>query len=117
MDDLLNKASELGKLLAGHPRFKALMAARDGVRADEAARKLMGEYQAQVERLQGLSMQNQPIEPADKRRLADLEQTVASNPKIKNLAKAQADFTEMMSRVNRAIYDNLAESFGPEADE
>jgi len=110
MDELLEKAAELGKLLSDHPRFKALMTARDAVRGDETARKLMADYEAQLNRVQELTLQNRPIEVADKRRLSELEQKVVSNDNLKLLAKAQADFAEMMSRVNRAIYDHLAGS-------
>jgi cell fate (sporulation/competence/biofilm development) regulator YlbF (YheA/YmcA/DUF963 family) len=116
MEELLSKAAELGRLLADHPRFGTLMAARDAVRADEPARKLMADYERQVNRIQDLTLQNRPIEVADKRRLAELEQTVASNEKIKALAKAQADFTEMMSSVNRAIYENLSGGKGPSVE-
>jgi len=108
MDELLRKAEDLGRLLAEHPRFKALMAARDVVRADEKARKLLADYQAQVETIQDLTAKRQPIEVDDKHRLADLEQHVASNEVLKKLTQAQVDFSELMSNVNRAIYNRIA---------
>jgi cell fate (sporulation/competence/biofilm development) regulator YlbF (YheA/YmcA/DUF963 family) len=108
MEELLKKADELGRLLAAHERFTALMAARDGVRGDEAASKLLADYETQVQKLQKQAAENKPIEVEDKRALADLEQQVASNDAIKAFAAAQADFSEMMSRINRAIYQKIA---------
>jgi len=118
MDDLLRKAEDLGRLLADHPRFKDLMTARDAVRADEAARKLLTDYQAQVERIQELTLAQKPIEVSDKHRLAELEQEVASNEVLKKLTQAQADFSQLMSSVNRAIYDRIAppDASAPEGD-
>jgi len=116
MDDMLRKAEDLGQLLADHPRFKALMATRDAVRADEAARKLLTDYQAQVERIQELTLGRKAIEVADKHRLADLEQQVASNEVLKKLMQAQADFSQLMSNVNRAIYERIAPPDEPESE-
>jgi len=45
---------------------------------------------------------------ADKQRLAALEQAAASNDKIKAMAKGPGRLTELMSRVNRAIYERHA---------
>jgi cell fate (sporulation/competence/biofilm development) regulator YlbF (YheA/YmcA/DUF963 family) len=108
MDELIRKAEELGRLLADHERFQALMSARDAVRADADARQLLRDYEAQVQKIQRLAVEKQPIEVSDKHRLSDLERQVASNDRVKALTRAQADFSELMSRINRAIYDRIA---------
>jgi len=108
MDDLLQKAEELGRMLADQPRFKALMAARDAIRSDPAARKALADYQTHVDHLQQLQAARKPIEVADKRRLGELESVLSGNAKVMAMSKAQADFSELMSRVNRAIYEKIA---------
>ncbi len=108
MDDLLQKAEELGRLLVDQPRFKALMTARDAIRADAAARKALADYQTHVDHLQQLQAARKPIEVADKRRLAELETALSGNAKVMAMSKAQADFSELMSRINRAIYEKIA---------
>lgn len=110
MEELIRKAEELGRLLAEHPRFKALIAARDAVRDDAAARELLQKYQAQVEKIQQATDEGKPIEVDDKRALADLEGQVAGNDAIKGLSQAQVEFSEMMNRINRAIYGRVAPS-------
>ena len=45
--------------------------------------------------------------------IADLEQKLASNGVIKKMMQAQADFSEMMSRINRAIYEKVEPALKP----
>jgi cell fate (sporulation/competence/biofilm development) regulator YlbF (YheA/YmcA/DUF963 family) len=95
-------------MLVDPPRFKALRAARDAIRADPAARKALADYQTHVDHLQQLQAARKPIEVADKRRLAELETALSGNAKVMAMSKAQADFSELMSRINRAIYEKIA---------
>ncbi len=108
MEQLIEKAEQLGGALAEHERFKALMAARDAVTADEASGKLMAEYETQVQRIQDLTLANKPIEVDDKHKFADLEKRVAADERIKELTKAQMEFSELMNRMNRAIFGKIA---------
>ncbi|HOQ62030.1 MAG TPA: YlbF family regulator [Vicinamibacterales bacterium] len=111
MDQLIQKAEELGRLLSEHERFKGLIAARDVVRADPKAAQLLRDYDALVRKVQHLAETGQPIGVDDKHKLADMEKLLSGNAAIRDFAAAQADFTEMMNHVNRAIYAKL----GPEA--
>jgi cell fate (sporulation/competence/biofilm development) regulator YlbF (YheA/YmcA/DUF963 family) len=113
MDDLIRKAEDLGRLLASHPHFAALMAARDAVRADETSRKLMADYEKHVQRIEDLTLANKPIEVADKHKLAELEKVVAADEHIKELTKAQMEFSDLLNRVNRAIFGKIAAQSGP----
>lgn len=115
MEQLIEKAEELGGALAEHPRFKALIAARDAVTADEASRKLMAEYETQIQKIQDLTLANKPIEVDDKRKLADLEKRVAADEEIKELTKAQMQFSELMNRMNRAIFSKISPQEEPQA--
>jgi cell fate (sporulation/competence/biofilm development) regulator YlbF (YheA/YmcA/DUF963 family) len=108
MDELIRKAEELGHLLASHPRFAALMAARDAVRANETSRKLMADYETHVQRIEDLTLANKPIEVADKHKLAELEKVVAADVRIKELTKAQMEFSDLLNRINRAIFGQIA---------
>ncbi len=113
MDELLRKAEDLGQSLAQHPRFKELIDARDAVREDADARTLMQDYEEQVRKIQKLTEAKQPIEVEDKHKLGELEQAISSNEKVKRLTQAQVNFSEMMGRVNRAIYEKIAPAEKP----
>lgn len=108
MDELLQKAEELGRLMAEHERFKGLIAARDVVRADPKAAQLLRDYETHMQKVQHLAETGRPIEVADKHKLAEMEKLLAGNEAIRGFAAAQADFSEMMNHVNRAIYSKIA---------
>ncbi|MBN2582241.1 MAG: YlbF family regulator [Planctomycetes bacterium] len=116
MEDLIQKAEDLGRLLAVHPRFAALMAARDAVRNNETSRKLMTDYETHVQRIEDLTLANKPIEVEDKHKLAELEKVVAADEQIKALTKAQMEFSELLNRVNRAIFGKIAPRSEPRGD-
>lgn len=107
MDDIIAKARELGKLIGANERTKAFMAAAKAVSDDKAAQDVMREYQKQAESMQRLQMEGKPIEPDMKRRLADSQLAVASNASLKELSRLQADYLELMNKVNDAIEGSI----------
>ena len=102
-EDIIAKAVELGRLIADCPAGKAVVKARGELEADEQAGKLMQGYQQQAQKIAELEAQGKPIEPEDKRALADYQQQVASQPSLKVWMKVQADFSQLMGKVNQAI--------------
>lgn len=103
MDDILELARQLGKRIAEHPRGKAFREASQALANDSAAQTLLKELNEQARHVQMLETQNKPVEPEDKRKLADAQQRVAGNPCLSNCAKAHADYVEMMQQVSAAI--------------
>jgi cell fate (sporulation/competence/biofilm development) regulator YlbF (YheA/YmcA/DUF963 family) len=105
MDDILGLARQLGKQLAEHPRTQALRAAQDALSADPEAQKLLTEFNAQAEKMETLAEQQRPIEPEDKRKLAEIRQRMAGNACLGQFAKVQADYIELTRQVSAAIGD------------
>lgn len=103
MEDIVAAASDLGKRIAAHPRTKAFMTAAKAIEADSESLKLLQDYQRQLERVRERERSGAAIEPEDKRKLADLEQRSAGNEKLRALMRTQADYLDLMSRVNQAI--------------
>lgn len=103
MEDIIADARALGKKIAEHPRMKAFMTAARAVAEDNQAQDLLKRYQQQAEKFRGLEQANKPIEVGDKRALADSEAQVAGNELLKTMMKSQADYLEMMQRINAAI--------------
>ncbi len=112
--DLLNQARALGESLAAHPTIQAYYRAQQAVRADAAARRLLQDYQSHLDHLHALEAAQRPIEVADKHRLKDLETQMAGHDTLKTLMRTQADYVELMARVNRAIDEPLARFAMPE---
>lgn len=96
MDDILELATRLGKRIANDPRGVRLTEARAALDKSAADRQLIGEYESLSARMRECEMQGQPIEPADKRKLADLQSKVAASRVLKDLMKGQADLVELL---------------------
>ena len=103
MDEILELARRLGKLIAAHPRGSAFRQSQETLAKDEEAQKLLIGYNEQIQRIQALEAQQKPVEPEDKRKLADAQQNMATNACVSDYAKAQADYVEIMQRVSAAI--------------
>jgi hypothetical protein len=63
----------------------------------------LADYEAQQQKMNELAAAGRPIEPEDKRRLADLHAKVIGSRVIKDVLKAQADYVELMTAVSQRI--------------
>lgn len=111
MDEIIAAARELGRKIAAHPRCAEFMAAARAVAEDKEAQAVLRSYQEQARRIQMLEAAGKPIEVADKHKLAECETNVAVNEKLKAMMKHQANYLEMMNRINGAI-DEAAQDMG-----
>lgn len=110
MEDIIADARALGKKIAANPRTVSFMNAARAVESDSEAQKVLRAYQEQAVKIQELQNSGKPIEPEDKRKLQDCEGAIAANEKIKEMMKAQADYLEMMHRINGAIDEAIQSS-------
>lgn len=110
MEDIINDARALGKKIASHPRTAAFFAAAKAVQQDKEAQEILKELQQQSERVQKLQAEGRPIEPDDKRKLAEYEARLAGNAKLKEMMKHQVEYLDMMHRINGAIDEASRES-------
>lgn len=102
-EQIIAQARDLGKAIAAHPRCRDFLAAARAVAEDHAAQDALRAYQEHAIKIRGLEASGKPIEPDDKRKIAELERTMASNEKLKAMMKHQADYLELMHRVNAAM--------------
>jgi hypothetical protein len=70
---------------------------------DGEAQQLLQDHQKQIEHIRQLEAEVKPVEVDDKRKLAELEQKIASNDLIKSFMKAQVDYADLMQRVRTAM--------------
>jgi cell fate (sporulation/competence/biofilm development) regulator YlbF (YheA/YmcA/DUF963 family) len=115
MEDIIADAAALGKNIAAHPRMKAFATAARAVAEDAAAQEILKAYQDQIQTMREKEQSGKPIEADEKRALVDSEAKVAGNTLLKAMMKAQADYVEMMKRINDAI-DQAQASAQPAAD-
>lgn len=113
MDEVIELAEKLSRAMARSRRFVDLRAAEKAVMAEPETVAMVKELEALREQLAEKERKIQPIEPDEKRRLAALEQTVKSDPKLTALRQAQSDFYEMLNLVN----ERIASALGPKTSE
>lgn len=106
--DVLMKAKTLGEALAVHPRVQAMHAAQRKVQDDAAAQKILKDYQQQASVIGRREAEGKPIEPEDKRKLADLQRLMAGNDVLKQMIRAQADYMDLMNQVHETIDGAMA---------
>lgn len=110
MDEILELADQLGKRIGADSRGKLMVAARASLETSLADRQLLADYENHQHKLHSLEAAGKPIEPDDKRRLADLHSKVIASPVIKNLLKAQADYLELMTLVSQRIEETAMDT-------
>jgi len=85
--------------------------------ADPEAKQIQDDLEKQLQRIRKLEQEMKPIEVADKRELSRLQELAARNPGLKDLLRAQADYFEMMNKVNNTILMALAPSDEEKGDD
>jgi len=110
MEEILNDARSLGRKIAGHKITQAFYAAARAVEKDPAAQQILTQLRDESAKVGQLQSEGKPIEPEDKRKLAECESQVASNPNVKTLMKTQMDYLDMMHRINAAIDEAAQEA-------
>ena len=103
MDQILELATRLGEKIAADPRGRQMADARTALDGSLQDRQLLEDYEAQQQKMSDLAAAGKPIEPEDKRRLADLHGKVIGSRVIKDLLRAQADYLELMTAVSQRI--------------
>ena len=117
LDKLVVEAGKLGELIAQTPASRAFLAHREELDKDKEAMGIVEDYQKQLQKIAELERGGKPVEPEDKHELTALQQRLASNDTLKGWMKAQADFSELMGKVNKGIAEPFQDKLvGDEAE-
>ena len=106
--ELINQALALGEAFASHADVQAFMTARAAADQNSDAQKLLKSYAEHARRIQTLEAEQKPIEVADKHKLSEYEQQMASNEALKAMMSAQVGYVALMNQVNQAMEAPLA---------
>lgn len=112
LDTILAQARELGKKIAAHARTKDFLQAAKAVAEDREAQDVLKAYQDAINQIRTLESSGKPIEPDTKRKAADAERQAAGNGKLREMMKHQANYMEMMHRINTAM-EEASQDDGP----
>jgi cell fate (sporulation/competence/biofilm development) regulator YlbF (YheA/YmcA/DUF963 family) len=103
MDDLLKAAGQLGKLIAAQAPFQRLRDAEAAVRNDAGTKKLLDDFERQREKIEQMESERKPVSVEDKHEMKRLSDAVHGSEELQSLVRAQADYMELMNKVNDAI--------------
>ena len=116
-DKIVSEAGKLGELISETSASRAFLVHREKLDGDKEAMGIVVDYQKQLQKITELERGGNPVEPEDKHELTALQQKVASNETLKGWMKAQADFSELMGKVNKAIAEPFQDKLtGKEAE-
>lgn len=102
-DEILDAARELGELIAEHPAAKRLEEIAAELGNDRDAQRLLADNQRLIETLVQKQQQGQAIEPAEKQKLEQLQNSLAMHPTLRSLQVAQMELADLMRRVDEAM--------------
>ena len=101
--EIIEQATKLGEMLAGHDALKQLETATKAFEADTASQRAFTDYQRFAQTLQQKAQQGSPIEVEDKRKLDSLQQAVITNPLLANMQRAEMNYVDLLRKVDSAI--------------
>src|SRR5262245_61481181 len=107
MDSILEQATKLAEMLASDPRFTKLRQLENDVLKDPEKRRLLEDYEKSRMTLEHKQREFHPITPEEKKAHAEVTKKVHAVPVLLDLARAQADYAQMMDQVNRTIHEKL----------
>ncbi len=107
MDDVLKKADDLARAIRLSDRYRTLRTVEAELDGDEETKTLTQEFEEAQRTVAEKEKAGKPVEVEDKRRLKTLQERVGSSANLQKLLHAQADFYELMNRVNSTIQSVL----------
>jgi len=106
-DTIIALARRLAERIRDCERYQAFRAALQSVAQDEEARNLREQLEEQALKIARLEAERQPIPSEDKQALQSLRERAHANARLQELARDQADYMDLMRRVNDALYEVL----------
>ncbi|AEF94270.1 protein of unknown function DUF964 [Desulfotomaculum nigrificans CO-1-SRB] len=106
-DLILEKAFELGKLIAESDRYKTMREKEAAMMADVDAVMLIERYQDLQRSHQMARMQGQELTESQLNEVYELEDKMMQHPLIKEFALIQEDFQKFLNQVNDHISEGI----------
>lgn len=109
MEEILNKANELGLMIKGTELFQRFEELRKELAADEEAKKILDEYAKNSEVIMKKEQAGEPIEVEEKEKIQELTEKVTANELLKEFIATQSYYMNMLMMVQKAITEPKGE--------
>ena len=101
--EIVKAATELGKLIAGHPAAQRFESVAQKLQQDTAAQRVLTDFNRMADKIAQKEAAGQPIEVDDKRQLERLRGELIRNSLLQELQMAQMDYLDLMRQVDEVI--------------
>jgi len=109
---IVDAAEKLGKLITEHASLTRYAEAQKAVGADPEASRLFAEFDRELMALAQQEQAGQEVLPQQKQRLQLLQQSIATNLKVKAFSIAQMELTDLLRKVSQTWQRPVADAQG-----
>ncbi|AQS59269.1 YlbF family regulator [Desulforamulus ferrireducens] len=106
-DVVLEKALELGKLIAESDKYKTMRQKEAAMMSDVDAMMLIERFQGLQQRHQLMRMQGKELTEEQMNEVYALEDQMMANPLIREFAEIQESFQKFLNQVNERISEGI----------
>ena len=100
---VLDAASQLGELLASHPKVAAFEAVVKKLETDTDAQRILTDLRRHQQAMGEKERSGSPIEVSDKHKLRDLQGAAAGNAILREMQTVEMDYVDLMRQVDAKI--------------
>ena len=100
---ILDRAKELGDLMAQHPAVAKYKEAQRLVAADPEAGRLLMDFEKELEQLSRQEQAGMPVSEQAQMKLQSMQVQIASHIKIKALNMAQVEFMDLIRKATQTF--------------
>ena len=109
---ITDTAAKLGDLVAEHPAIQKYADAQKALRNDTEASRLLQQFEQRAMVLARNEQMGQPVTANDRQELESLQQTIASNIRVKAFSIAQTEMTDLLRKVSQTWQRPVAKAQG-----
>lgn len=108
MEEILTQADALGDAIKNSDRFAKLSELELKVHQTPETKKILDDFMAKTHEIRQKEQNLQPVDVAEKRELSALEEAFRKDELLQEFIRAQADYAELINKVNERIFGKLA---------
>lgn len=102
-EQVMEKARELGRVIAESAEFKDVQKRRDEMFANEACRDLLYAFHQMQQRVAETQKQGREVPPEEQRALEQMELKMAENPLVQAFNEAQKKFQDLLNKAMEIV--------------
>jgi cell fate (sporulation/competence/biofilm development) regulator YlbF (YheA/YmcA/DUF963 family) len=115
-EQIRETAAKLGELVAQHPAIAKYAEARDALRKDAEAGRLMQEFQQKAMTVARNEQYGQPVTQTERQELERMQATIASNLRVKAFSIAETDMTDVLRKASQIWQKPVAKAQGQDEE-